>query len=473
MKPKSILVYLVVLAALGSFYYIYDVRMAAQKNELKKAEAKIYSLEVDQVTEFKSRVGDRELHAVREGKEDWKLVKPFETQADRWEVEGVIRSAVQGEKDRVFEDPIKDFTQFGLDKPEIELTLMDKGKSLAPTLNIGAKNPIGFLSYARLGDSNEVFTITAPFRQDLSKTLYDLRDKSLVLASGEKINRIKVTGANEYELVRKGLRRWDIISPEPGPADGDVVQKILYSALKSKIRQFIDKDQVKPGDKEDPFGFEKSKVKVQIFSEDRPEVKLVIGNQRDMPADAEEAKTAVEGVWARSSERSELLVIIPETAQLLSTKFEAVKDRHVLFFNRGLLTSLNVELKGRGMKVKKIKDIWDVLEPGEPVSQDRHIESFLHSIEDMKFVRVLDDKDVTIEKYGLVKPDMTMEMVGPDEEKHVLTANLEPFEKNLLAVRADKGPVVLINRFDLLDHLPEEIRPENKDAEKEQANVNK
>ena len=52
----------------------------------------------------------------------------------------------------------------------------------------------------------------------MTKTLYDLRDKALVLCPGEKIDRLVITLADgsEIELAKKSLRHWDLVKPVTG-----------------------------------------------------------------------------------------------------------------------------------------------------------------------------------------------------------------------------------------------------------------
>ena len=275
MKAKNLIVYAIILAVLGGVYWVYDVRLAGDRQREATEKAKIFNLNFDQVTRVVSKVGDREFRIERDpGTDEWRMTEPVDTPADRWAVEGMVVGVLEAEKDRVLENSGSNLAEYGLDKPSAQLTLSNEKGPLAPTLFLGGTNPMGFLSYARLGDEKDVFTVTAPVRQDLTHSLYDLRDKSLVLIPGEKVDRIRIEGRGVLALERRGIRNWDVVDPDRVRADADVVQRILYAGLKSRAVAFVP-----PGALTEDFGFEQPRMKITAVSKGR-RVELTIGHQR-------------------------------------------------------------------------------------------------------------------------------------------------------------------------------------------------
>ena len=455
MKPRQILIYLIIFIVLGGFYYIYDVRLAARKNELQEAQTRIFNATVDQVTAFKLLMKNREIHIIRTGPDQWRIEAPLKTPADRWAVEGVLRAALEGKKDRVFAEPVQDMVQYQLDNPGLSLTLLAGPKMLAPTLHIGGRNPAGRLYYARLGDTQEVFTITAALWGDLAKGLFDLRDKALVLAAGEKIDRLIIEGREKVEMKKTGLRQWEIVHPQPGPADNDVVQKMVYRVLKGKALRFVTPDKKPSPEAADPYGFDKPSLKVRVFEQGRPATELLIGREHKQKV---QGKERVVGYWARGTDRPEIMLIEAAAFSALDVGYSELKDRHVLSLDRGALKEITIARGELRMHIKKVHDIWEVLEPKDFKSQDRHVERFLMTLEDLKYVQVLDADEKTIKKYGLHNPGLRIELSGP--ETHImLVAELKAVEKGLCAVRVGEGPVVLVERRTLVERLPEEVRP--------------
>jgi len=451
MRPRQLLIYLVIFLAVGLFYYFFEIRPDKKEAQLKEARTKIYNLSADRITAIKYRNGGKEFRLVRSAPDEWRLVEPIQTPADRWEVEGMLDAVLKGEKDRVFDEPVENLAEFGLDRPEIALTLMSGSEILAPTLALGHKNPMGFLYYARLGEAGEVFTVVAPLRQELDKSLFDLRDKSVILFPGEKIDGLRIIGREEIELKKKGLRRWAVVKPEAGPADNDEVQKIVYRALKGRVRAF--KEAAGDGEK---YGFDQPKLKVEVLAEGKTAAELIVGRGR---AALSGDQSEPQGYWARSSERREIFIIGQEIIEALDRNFFEIKDRHVLDFERYNVGALEVG-KGRDrFSAEKVQGIWEVKEPKDGVSDDRAVVSFLMALEDLKYVKNLGPAEETVKDFGLDQPDLRIKLTDGDQVVADLAVSLVPVEEGRLAARQGGGPVVLIDKEALWAALPEEIKP--------------
>ncbi|MEW6261605.1 MAG: DUF4340 domain-containing protein [Thermodesulfobacteriota bacterium] len=472
MKPKALISYFLVFLALGLFYYLYEVKLAEKENRLREAGTRIYDLSFDQVKALKYRAGQTVYHIIREAPDRWRIVAPVQTPADRWEVENLIRAVLEGEKDRVFTEQVKNLAEFGLDQPGLSLSLMDGDRLLAPALHLGRENPMGQLIYGRLGETNEVFTVTSNFRQDLTKTLFELRDKALVLVPGEKIEGLNLFGREQVELARRGIRRWDVTRPAAGPADDNEVQKMIYQALKGRVIEFV-----APQDGQD-YGFDAPRVRMQVMSGGREAAAVIIGKAREKPGldssspDRPQTGGPAAGdrpvYYARSTERPEIMLVTEETVRTLDRTWEEIKDRHVLDLDpRGLnaVTVTRGERRFRAEKVKN-KDLWEVLEPSDSTSQDREVNAWLRALIDLKYVRLLDAADETVVRYGLKEPEMTIALEGPETAPVGLSVGLKPIEEKYLAVRAGQGAVALVNRNDFLSSLPREMRPAEKQGEK-------
>ena len=164
--------------------------------------------------------------------------------------------------------------------------------------------------------------------------------------------------------------------------------------------------------------------------------------------------------WARSSERDEIIVVTAKAVEALDVDYAGIKDRHVLDIDHQRVMKLTATLNGKRLYAEKIKNIWDVLEPAEPLSRNENVETFLKTLEELKHEKLLDSSEATIETYGLKHPDLAVEMVGPEGGRHRLAVSLTPVDEKFLPARADEGPVVFIKKATILKALPEEIRPE-------------
>ncbi len=454
MKPRQLIIYLVVFLLLGGFYLWYDVYFKAKETKFKNEQAKLFDLDYDQVTAFKIVNNKSELQLARRGKNDWRITKPVETPAMEWMARSVVDRFLETKKERAFEAPLAKMAEFGLDKPAQSLTFMSGSKKLAPTLYVGAKSPLGDYYYARLGKSKEVFTIEGYLQKTLDKTLYELRKKDLVLYDRDKIDGLRFLAPDQGELKKSKTGEWMIVKPNLGLADDAKVEKLFRLGLKGDIEKFIT-DQ----DGNEKYGLDKPQVKMQVLSGDKVVAELAVGRASKKAAKgSKKAKEeTIEGYWARSSERPEVLLISQDAFSVLKQKLADFKDKHLVKFESWDVGSVEISSPKQKFKAKKVEGRWRITEPKEHKSQGSQIETFLTDIEDLEYVQTFKLNDETIKKYDLDKPGLDIRLSDTKKMLAELRLSLRPAGGNLVAVKVDNSSIALI-KADFLEKLPPEFK---------------
>jgi hypothetical protein len=133
-------------------------------------------------------------------------------------------------------------------------------------------------------------------------------------------------------------------------------------------------------------------------------------------------------------------------------------DRHVFELDQSLIDEITVEAGDRRLRAKYVNEMWDVVEPGKPLSDPGRISSFLKYLADLRFVAEESVENAGLESLDLIHPDLQVKILGL-EISHRLDVFLGPVKERYMAVRADEGPVLSIERLAFLNALPAEIRP--------------
>ncbi|MBW2090972.1 MAG: DUF4340 domain-containing protein, partial [Deltaproteobacteria bacterium] len=315
MKPRQLIIYLVIFVILGGFYLLYDVYFEGEEAKLKKKQEQLFDLDYEQVTSFKLKNQAAEMVFVRQGENEWQITKPVETPAMDWVARSVVDRCLEAKREHIFEADISKMAEYGLDKPQQALTLMSGSKILAPTLYVGSKNPIGDYYYARLGQGREVFTIQTYLQKTLSKTLYEFRQKDIILYERDKIDGLRYLVPKQGELKKSKTGEWTIIEPDLGQADDAKIEKLFRLGLKADIEAFVTAQ-----DEDEKYGLDKPQVKIQVLSQGNVVAELIVGQAKKKAAegDKESEEEIIEGYWARSSERPELLLIKEDSFSALN-----------------------------------------------------------------------------------------------------------------------------------------------------------
>jgi hypothetical protein len=228
MKLNGLLTALGVLVVLGGLVW-WSNKHPATDTKTTPALAKLITAKPDEyqhITIAKTGSDPVELAKLAG---NWEIVKPVALHADQGAVGSLAGTTTTITPDRLIDDHPANLEQFGLDKPtfQIDVTTTD-GKTTKVVL--GADNPSGTGTYAKLENDPKVYTVPVYLKVDLNKTVNDLRDKRLIAFNRDKLTSIKLDSATKNSSVEFGKNAqgdWQIVKPKQLRADGTQVDDLV------------------------------------------------------------------------------------------------------------------------------------------------------------------------------------------------------------------------------------------------------
>jgi len=220
------------------YYYLVDVPEEKKQQREKERAEKILLFETDQVQEFRLIKKDQTLHLKRTSPTSWQLLTPVKAQADRLAVESFLSFLQSARYSRTVEDAAKDLGVYGLQTPSLKiiLQLKDQGEK---TLLVGDDHPMTQNLYVKRGRQNKVLLATAK-RPDLDKSLFDLRDKSLLDFKVDEITRIIFRNAGQSFSLTRQNEQWEILNGIKAKGDNGDIKNFLRQVQKFRVKKFID-----------------------------------------------------------------------------------------------------------------------------------------------------------------------------------------------------------------------------------------
>src|SRR5207237_5136109 len=114
----------------------------------------------------------------------------------------------------------QDLTSFGLKDPAVKVTAKTKDGKMLEIL-FGSENPKKTHSYAKRGNSNDVFLTGSNWSKTFTKTLSDVRNKKVLEFELDDIDNVKIAdGAKELEAQKSG-DGWQLKKPADTKADAN------------------------------------------------------------------------------------------------------------------------------------------------------------------------------------------------------------------------------------------------------------
>ena len=236
MKPKGLLIAVVLLAALGGVIFWSNKKQAAAGKSPADTTTKILTIPEDQIQEIRMKKLTGETLALRrDAANKWQITAPQPMGADQDAVSSIALQVASLNADKMVEDHATDLKPYGLQDPTLDVTVVRKdGKT--DDLLVGDDTPNGSGAYAKLANDPRVFTIGTYVKTTLDKRPDDLRDKRLLTFDADKLTRVEVQAKGApIEFGKNGSNEWQIVKPHPMRADSTSVDTLVNKLKDAKL----------------------------------------------------------------------------------------------------------------------------------------------------------------------------------------------------------------------------------------------
>ena len=254
MKPRTLLILLVLVLGLGAFIFFYERKLPSSEERVTLGK-KIFAFEKDAVTAVDiqsskgtvrlERAGPARPKAEKSDKGgvtpepavEWKIATPIAAKADTFAVDRLLDSITGLEKSGTIDQP--DPKAVGLEKPRatVRLTTGDGEK----ILRIGAEVPPGGTTIVGIEGRKEAYVVPDTILTDLDKPPGEWRDRTLFRGDRERISKITLTGAPGGPVVlAKHPDGFWMESPAADRADHDLVEGLLSDLTGLTADRFVD-----------------------------------------------------------------------------------------------------------------------------------------------------------------------------------------------------------------------------------------
>lgn len=365
------LVALLLVAGLGAFFYMHDVK-GGKERKVKETQEKRYfpELEKKNVTSLKiEKLGSPPfLHEMSKENGIW-VMQGQEPVVLRTASTGqAVKSLVELQKAEDAGDASSKLEDFGLDKPSYKVTLKDR-KGQDYSLLLGAKTPDDSGYYVTPGPGKPITSIATSLTELLDPATDNQRENSPLVFEPSTANKIIIesAGGPPIEVALSKPREdsgtddesddgmeiqdlgeeWKVVRPEAAPADGAKIRDLLFNWRSVKVGRFMKADE--------KAAFEPSTVKLTVFV-DRQSKPFVLDVGQAVPGKA--------GLYyARRTPPNEQMVLEIKDFKLLEPKVANVLQRHLYVFQPEEAVRLEATIDQVKIEAKKGEESWNVSAP--------------------------------------------------------------------------------------------------------------
>jgi hypothetical protein len=428
------------LAILGGFYYLYEVRWGPGREEAAARKGRVFGADTKDVTAVELKRSGEAVKLQREG-DNWQLVEPVKARGSRTAVDEVLANVLTAKIDREIDPNPKSLADFGLDKPAAEVTLtLKEGKTLG--LLLGAKNPTGVWVYARERDKPAVFVLGESVLRDATKPVADFRDRTILAFDAREVSGFEIVLPDDTLAVEGEPRAWRITRPVALRADNDTVSEFLDRLTGQKVREFVAEAPATRG----AYGLERP-VRITVHTgrdKDRVSRTLLLGK----------VDAAKKGVYAMRGGEASVLLLPEEVWNQVPKNVGVLRNKSVVQLERDKLSRIEIESPKGTVTVAREGDQWKIVAPQLLATDQIEVGAVLTKLQDLRAQAFLTEDAAGIPRY-LARPEVRVALT--EQGGATTTVLLAPSREtrggapSAYAAVAGKGPVTLVEAKALAD----------------------
>src|ERR1700738_1240456 len=455
MKWKTTLVLLVITA--GGFAYLFLVeRNPPNTADAARQAQNVINFEREKINGIVIQNGDDKID-IRRQDDKWRLETPIKDQADASAVNNLLVALENWQKDasistKEMEADKSKLSDYGLVQPKLRLKL--SGEKAPPEIFFGKDAALEGKMYVRFANSKETFLVDLAVKKSIEKKPEDFRDRKLTeLILAQVVRVVLKTSAGEMGLQKKG-DHWDITKPLRARADDQKVNDLIAQITTARIQQFVADDK---GDLH-PYGLTEPRGSITLFAQaDKPGAP---GQTLHIGGIPEKEK---EQVYVRFSSRGFVYTLPKKIEELLNTRPNDLRDRHLVRIDTKILDRVTIDAPGKDQTVlaRKAED-WTIANKNNAPANSGEVRRLIDTLQNEQATRFVENVASNLPKYGLDKPQLQLTFSSFASENTAETkAGEQPFatlvfgkvEGSDVYARVADEPFVIAARKTLLDQI--------------------
>jgi len=378
MSWRKIVVYLIILCALGSWVYFFEIRYKSQRKVEEEKASRLMCIDNDSVDDLSIKKDDGSvIHLIKiEGK--WMLMAPVKTLADQSAVQGLIATAISLKPERIIQEKDVNWGEYGLQKPTFEVTV--GSKDVRNHFFLGDQNPSKSSYYMKKDDDQRLFLVADTVKNAFNKSVFDLRDKDVLAIAPADVDQVVIRNNDkEVAIKRDAPEKWELTKPESMRLRASVMNRDLNTLANLKAKDIIDN----PNLSEERYGLGDLKIAITLTGP-KLEQTLYVGS----PVKGGAAQPLDSDVYASVKGRDYVYVVnLKNLKALVQADLNILRDKSLMSFSPNDVGRLELELDGqKWVAVRKGDNQWSLEQPKDIASLDSWtITSILWELKDLEW----------------------------------------------------------------------------------------
>jgi Domain of unknown function (DUF4340) len=394
MIKKSTLIVLVCAILLGGGVYYYQRREAQENSTPKETSRPVFSFQPEDVTSFTlSHPSQPNQPAIRFEKRDgtWRILQPVETVADQSAAQGIVDQVAEARVEQTEPGSADRRKVYGLDPAQTVLELQLKNGS-KHTLLIGDKDFTGDSVYTVADNSPNVSLLPILLSTSTSKSLEDLRDRSVLNIQSGDVTSIALKNPSGEISADLNKDQWKLTKPENVLGDKNAIDMLVSAVANARMTTVVSEKPENLG----RYGLTAPSISFTATTNKGAQSTLIVGKKEGQE------------YYARDLSRPMVFRVNDDLYKKLAEKFGDLRDKKVMHFDAEDIGQVQIENTNGTVTLARKKDNpdeWAIQAPANLKGKSAASWKFLDPISNLQADEVIDHPASSLTS-GLAKPEI-------------------------------------------------------------------
>ncbi len=432
MRLRNTLFLAGILILLVAYLYFFEL----PKREKDKGKT-LLNFGEDEVASLVLTYPQQEIRLTKSPSGKWQIVNPLQAPADQSTISNLLSTLKTSEVKRTVEEKPapQDLKAFGLDRPEVKVSISLKSGITLPALFVGSRTPVGDSAYVKRENEAAVLLTGASLLSSLERKLYDFRDKKIIEFKEGAVKQFALKGTKGEFILSKKEENWFLDKPKAYRADPSVVRGMLSTIRNMSARDFIDESF--SGQKK--YGLDKPRLQLTLsMGEKEGQREIRFGNQREGKDD----------IYLAADSGGTVYTVQESVFKELDKDLTELRDKEIFPFPRDKLARLRVQTPQESWTlVKGEKEEWTVEAPKRGKAKQEAAADYLTALSLLRAKGFADDEPKDLRKYGLAPPPLKISLEGKDGKNLGILLLGKTSSGDYFAKRQESPTVFTIDEF--------------------------
>lgn len=396
MKLMKTLVLFLILAALGSYVYFYEIKGGEEREELAKLEEHLFNFEKDSVKSIEIRSIFNQFTFIKTD-DGWKITNPVETGGDKSTIDGFVNTLKNLKKIREFNVKLEDYKDYGLVARSYLATLIFKNGT-RDSVRFGDQTPVGSNVFAAKGDTF-VYTVSQSAKTDVSKKLFDWRDKSITKVKQTDVREFRLKNRHgRFHFVKEGSI-WNMESPRKLKCESTTIDNVLRKLENGKAKSIVSEFMKSERD----FRLNKPAIEVDLYiGESKAHKNIIFSSLKNNVANV------------KDDSRPQVFTVDSLFLKDLNKSLFDFRYKKIFTFNKDDVDKAIVHQGDSTITMlKDTTGIWK-FSSGETLKEWK-MNSLINNINNLAAKKFVKENTKSTSKYGLYNPERRVQLYGKDK----------------------------------------------------------